>query len=562
MADLRAFHEGQPAPAAPAAAPAPAAPAAPEGVLARLSHVPGDMAGVSENILSAATGAIAQPVSGLVGLARLPFVGPEQATRDINGVQNAMTYSPRTEGGKGGQQAIANVTGAASDALHRALPDNPAAQTFIPAALEAAATVGPLGKGLVSARLARNATEAAAATAAREAPTPMQRATQSGFQIAPNDVAQTTGTPISAVKGSTVQNLTETPGTLAARRQANVSQATQIGAREMRIPATDQITPEHVEAAKSAAGATRDQLAQSVGPMSDPLLPDTVQALQDAVSEDRPQNAVAAATKRDVPRMIAGLQSGQYPGKQVFKDVQFLRNDGSPAAMQAASALENEMENQLKGQPDTLADFQDNRTHFAKIYDVEAALKNNRLDPQAMLRQRDTWERPLTDGLEEIANAASVAPNSVRMPSPVVGESTPMSKVGVLSSVGKAIAGKVLPDNATPARQAAIAGSARAPGMLPEAAGSSTTAPVPPLALGTPPGAAGAAPRQLGLELAPGRPAPPQFGLEAPPGAVFEPAQRANALPQGRGAINLSRQILRQIQLRNGQLPGTLENGE
>ena len=77
--------------------------------------------------------------------------------------------------------------------------------------------------------------------------------------------------------------------------------------------------------------------------------------------------------------------------------------------------------------------------------------------------------------------------------------------------------------------------------------------------MGTPPGAVGVAPRQLGLELAPGRGPAPTFGLESPPGSVIEPAQRGMTLTPATGRLNLTRQLLEQIRLRNGELPGSLE---
>lgn len=53
-----------------------------------------------------ATGAIAEPVAGIAGLAKTITSGPEAGAETIEQVQDAMTYEPRTESGQGAMQAI------------------------------------------------------------------------------------------------------------------------------------------------------------------------------------------------------------------------------------------------------------------------------------------------------------------------------------------------------------------------------------------------------------------------------------------------------------------------
>jgi len=55
--------------------------------------------GAGETALSMASGAIAAPVGGLVGLTNLPF-GRERATEQARAVQEALTYAPRTQVGQ------------------------------------------------------------------------------------------------------------------------------------------------------------------------------------------------------------------------------------------------------------------------------------------------------------------------------------------------------------------------------------------------------------------------------------------------------------------------------
>lgn len=55
--------------------------------------------GTAEAALTVGSGIVAEPVSGLAGLATTPM-GAEEATQAIEGVRNAMTYTPQTESGQ------------------------------------------------------------------------------------------------------------------------------------------------------------------------------------------------------------------------------------------------------------------------------------------------------------------------------------------------------------------------------------------------------------------------------------------------------------------------------
>lgn len=66
------------------------------------------LAAYIEPILAIGTGAIAQPVSGLVGLAGLPF-GVDAAANAVRRTQDALTFQPKT---KQGQENIARLGGA------------------------------------------------------------------------------------------------------------------------------------------------------------------------------------------------------------------------------------------------------------------------------------------------------------------------------------------------------------------------------------------------------------------------------------------------------------------
>lgn len=64
------------------------------------------LVGVGELGLSGVSGAIAEPISGLAGLAAAPFVGAEKAGKVIEAVQEIGTYKPKTESAQRTAQAI------------------------------------------------------------------------------------------------------------------------------------------------------------------------------------------------------------------------------------------------------------------------------------------------------------------------------------------------------------------------------------------------------------------------------------------------------------------------
>src|SRR5581483_6061345 len=122
----------------------------------------------AENVLSAATGAIAQPLAGLYGLVRAPFVGADRAANDIAAAQSALTYRPRTDAGQDLQNTIGDAAAAAGNKVQSVLPDTPAAQTFIPAAAQAALVLAPGARQVLALRGARGAAEAAEAANAAD----------------------------------------------------------------------------------------------------------------------------------------------------------------------------------------------------------------------------------------------------------------------------------------------------------------------------------------------------------------------------------------------------------
>jgi hypothetical protein len=366
----------------------------------------------------------------------------------------------------------------------------------------------------------------------------MEQAIASGAEIAPSDVARHTNAP---VPGSTIQGITETPAVAAERNLRNTDWATQKGAKDIGLPPTTIITDKHIAAANKAPGAIYDATGQAIPEVRN-VNPKTLQVLEDTMADATTPNTV----KRDMARMITGLKSGQYTGTHIMQDISSLREAGQtvPGLRVAANALESEMEAQLVGQPETLAAYKGARETFAKIQDVKDSLKGGRIDPQALLRlQEGPRARPLSKGLAEVAHAASVAPDSVKMPGAVSPEGLPGHtpyglKYGLIAKGIKGAVRAVAPRLNTPERQAAMAGAAPSPGPLPGPPGRG------PLALGNAFGDVGVPkPTQLELNSAGGQPMPSGTTPKA-------------GLPQATAPLNLGEQLASQVGLRGETMPG------
>lgn len=77
------------------------------------------IASVVEPALTVATGALAEPISGFVGLAGLPF-GVDASTNAIRRTQEALTYQPRTQSGQAGLQAVGQALAPIGEAIEGA----------------------------------------------------------------------------------------------------------------------------------------------------------------------------------------------------------------------------------------------------------------------------------------------------------------------------------------------------------------------------------------------------------------------------------------------------------
>jgi hypothetical protein len=121
--------------------------------------------GVNEAALSMLSSAVAQPISGLVGLGATLFGDAEAGARMVEATQKALTYQPRTEEGRAALESVGAFLSPVADAITgtseflgdtaESMGATPAVSTFMYTLPEAALTVIPAGVGVKASRAAK-----------------------------------------------------------------------------------------------------------------------------------------------------------------------------------------------------------------------------------------------------------------------------------------------------------------------------------------------------------------------------------------------------------------------
>ena len=121
--------------------------------------------GTAEAALSMLSSAVAQPVSGLVGIGASLYGGAEAGAEAVKATQEALTFQPRTEAGRKAMESVGAFVAPIADAITgtseflgdtaESLGASPAVSTFMYTLPEAALTVLPAGAGVKAARAAK-----------------------------------------------------------------------------------------------------------------------------------------------------------------------------------------------------------------------------------------------------------------------------------------------------------------------------------------------------------------------------------------------------------------------
>ena len=157
--------QGQPSEQAPEPVPQPVAPEQSFGqqFMGGLKQTPANILGSAENIASLATGAIAEPIAGVAGVAQSlnPWADEGAGARAVEGVRDTLTYKPQTDAGQQQQQSLGGIVAPIGEALsstERFLGDKTLEVTGIPALAALAHTLPTAALEIIGVKGARSAT--------------------------------------------------------------------------------------------------------------------------------------------------------------------------------------------------------------------------------------------------------------------------------------------------------------------------------------------------------------------------------------------------------------------
>lgn len=485
----------------PTAAPAPAQPKPPkdesynpitasmpgEGFLGKLGNIAG---AATEPIASMATGALAAPVSGLAGIAGSVIPGPPGQGADwARKTGSAMTYEPKSEGGKIGLEAInkpfemlqkgaewtggkvsektgSPLAGTAVSTLIQALPMAYGAKK---AGKLTEAT--PKEAGVLAAEQAKNAPKDMIRAAAKEldVTTPPEGFTFTGLagkakvanwvseenkpvfnKLVSEDLEGTALTPekIDAYikdKGQAYERVIReaSQGPVTRERPPKLERSSLVDERGKPITREIPRPPQQVEGMMPVGDAFKQKIAGMIEPLKQKFeeMPNVFGSLKGSISiledlqktEMNPRNAMAAI-------------------KQMRKEgYATLRGKYDPEAystaytkLSAAEALDDLFEANIKD-PQVLKDYKAARVQIAKAYAVKASIDDTgNIIPQKLYAIAK--KRPLTDNLDFVAKFYDAYPEAAKK---VVGAKEGLGfwdMAWVLGSIGLKHPGMALAD--------------------------------------------------------------------------------------------------------------------
>lgn len=404
-----------------------------------------------ETPLHAATGMLATPIAGLAGLADTVLEGGEEGAKTVETVQNALTYNPRTEGGKLGTQGLDAILGLLPKAAGKAgeatlkATGSPALAAGVDTAIQAA----PALLGAKSGKPVESVRADPLRTAAHESQ-------QAGYVL-----------PTNQARPNLLNNLADSlAGKIKTQQLAslkNQGNTQMLIKRGLGLKDDAELNPESLKSLRAEAGKAYEALNDKTLPRVHPgvkfydelnsVLGDYTEAgrtfkesakspiqgqvrsiakdIRDAKGFDPSSGIAMSRILRD--RATAAFQKGEKAEGQANKRM--------------ANAIEDEVERSLpKDKPDLIKNFRQARQRIAQSYDVESAMNpvTGNVDARVMGRHLKSGT-PYTGDLKTVAKQGAAFPKTTQLPEQIgdYSDYSPLDYgVGIMAeSVSKAAGG-------------------------------------------------------------------------------------------------------------------------
>lgn len=509
---------------------------------------------------SAPVGELAQAAgsgfnSGVLDVAGLPIDALHGA---VNVGRRLIGMSPATDTPVGGSESLKNLV---RNTLGTSAVDaNPASNGQD---LSAIHTVGGLvtpgeavkaaGVGGKVAEAVSNSVKPAEVVQGAAKPSvaaPLETARGAGYVARPSDARAAGDSPPGLIR----EALTSSAGLAKKANLQNQALTTRLAGEHIGVKGATRLTDADYDKYRSAVpGPTYDATAQALNMVQkDGKLPadaDTVSSLNSIATNPNPANAIPSKAAANVQRIAKKIESGNYTGDAWRTDTSWLRANG---ARDAASELEDMAERHLaaSGQTPQIDAFRNARQQFAQSYDLQGATaQRGQVDAQHLAALDAKYPGLLTGNLKLIATAGRTLPDVTKVPGGGVSDlasNAGHGPTGVINGAAQVAGGVIskLPgmnvlapkfQTANFGRKMTADEASYVPSFGKQGPGASPFAPR--MDLTPPPGERNAAPQQLGMTLAQGRPAAPALDLAPAPGQIGEapaPQQLGMTLAQGR----------------------------
>lgn len=392
-------------------------------------------AGLVDTGLALGTGAVAAPLSGLAGIAGTLLPGKQgQGARWTENVQNALSYEPRTDIGKGLTKAIAypfqklaegaDVAGAASAEGTNSPLVGAGVNTALQSVPMVLGRVGGAGRAVAAseakaaAMRLKNAPADAATTAAKEA----------GFALPPSQVNPSMLNK--AVEG--FGGKLKTAQDLSIQNQPLVVSKAKKG---LGLPDDVPLTAETLATLRKDAGKAHERVRSAGEVVTDPVY---AQALDKVVAPfERAAKDFPDAARKDILDSVKAHRREKFDSSSAVDQISILREKADAAYMakdkkagkaykEIAGALEEQLGRHLEaiGSPaDVLKDFRNSRETIAKTYTVQKHLgPSGEVDAVGLARELAKG-KPLSGELKTIAEFGKNFPKAAQLPSKIGGVS-------------------------------------------------------------------------------------------------------------------------------------------
>lgn len=286
-----------------------------------------NIGGAAEVAGTFATGALAEPLAGMAGIAQSlnPFAQPGAGAQAVGDVRQAMTYMPRTEAGQGQLAAVGGALAPVANALNAAQnftgdagydmagPVGGAIGAAVPAAAMELASIG-------AGRLLGRGAQVAKAVPDEQAQSILNAAKQFNVPVLTSDVR-----PPKGYAGRFIQGLSEKLGVLGTG-QARVQQqgyreaAVQGFAEAMDIDLDSPFSADIVNSVKgqlkaeiSAAGRMRDEAVRVLDPAGEVPLTHTKSAMQNVLARQASlKDKADTAIVDNIGKIERSLEGGNF----------------------------------------------------------------------------------------------------------------------------------------------------------------------------------------------------------------------------------------------------------